>query len=561
MNKITTIILSAMLISGLIACDDDEITPNASNTAKSPEEIAQENEDNKNNNDTPSEWKVVESSSERADDEFSVTIDASKTYQTIEGFGASDCWLGEYIGTNYSSKDKMAKLLFSQDTLSDGSVEGIGLSMWRVNLGAGSYEQGDESGITTADRRAQSYLTGGQYDWSKCPGQQYFMQQAKKYGVEKMLMFSNSPIVSCTDNGQARSDKGASANITDEGYDKYAEYIAEVTKHFDSEGIHIDYISPVNEPQYNWEGHDQEGSGWQNSEVARLVKSIDSKLGSQTTKIVVPEAGAWDYLYGGSNAGRSNQIDDFFGSGSDNYIGDLSHVAKVACAHSYWIDRNWDQLHNVRTSALTAAEGAGIGLWQTEWSMLDEYGATEDYVGLADAKYMDNAIYLSKVIYADMVYANCASWSYWTVWGQERWSQKNRFWLIKLGDNVADYAECYNDITVDNPWADNPNLYVLGNYSRFVRPGYKRVELTTATPETSLFASAYVSGDGNTLVVVYTNQTDKKMRVNPTITGFSGNTKFVRYVTTDTDKLARTNFSDGNIVIPAKSVTTIVLSK
>ena len=77
----------------------------------------------------------------------------------------------------------------------------------------------------------------------------------------------------------------------------------------------------------------------------------------------------------------------------------------------------------------------------------------------------------------------------------------------------------------------------------------------------SFFGSAFLSEDGNTLVAVYTNLTDQKLRVNPLVSGFSGNTKFLRFVTDKDKRLERTNMSDGNIVVPAKSVTTIVYCK
>lgn len=38
--------------------------------------------------------------------------------------------------------------------------------------------------------------------------------------------------------------------------------MAEVAKHYVDEGFSISHISPVNEPQYNWDGNGQEGSGW-----------------------------------------------------------------------------------------------------------------------------------------------------------------------------------------------------------------------------------------------------------------------------------------------------------
>ena len=556
----------AIVASFLVACDYEDITPDESNTALSPEELAKRNNQKQEEEtpiDKPSDWKVVNTADEKANEEIDVTINAGTVFQTMEGFGASDCWLGEYVGKNYSSKAQMAKLLFSQDTTADGALEGIGLSMWRVNLGAGTAELGEESGIDNDNvtRRAECYLKsdGKTYDWTKCKGQQYFMTEAKKYGVEKMLLFSNSPLVFWTKNGKGKSDSKEYANITDEGYEKFAEYMAEVSKHFTENGVNIDYISPVNEPQYNWDGTNQEGSGWQNSEISKLVKALDEKLGDQKTEITIAEAGSWSPTYSNNVEGRSNQIAEFFGDG-DNSVKSLSHVHNVIAAHSYWEDRTWDDLKKFRSNAYNEAKANGIGLWQTEWSMLDEYAATDNYPGLADAKYIDNALYLSRVIYSDLVWANVSSWSYWTVWGQERWSQKNRFYLIKLGGDVEDYHDNYDDISTESNWAANVNLYVLGNYSRFIRPGYKRVEMTCGT-DNSVFGTAYVSGDGNTLVVVYTNLTDTKLRVKPTVNGFSGNTKYLRFVTDETKKLERTNMSDGNIVIPAKSVTTVVYCK
>jgi hypothetical protein len=62
-----------------------------------------------------------------------VTITPTLTFQTIQGIGASDCWMGNWVGRDWtSSREGIATLLFSQK-ITDGQPEGIGLSMWRVN--------------------------------------------------------------------------------------------------------------------------------------------------------------------------------------------------------------------------------------------------------------------------------------------------------------------------------------------------------------------------------------------------------------------------------------------
>ncbi|HZW69693.1 MAG TPA: glycoside hydrolase, partial [Hanamia sp.] len=95
------------------------------------------------------------------------TIDASQTFQTIDNFGASDAWSFQFLGNwPQPKKEAIADLLFSMDTAADGSVKGIGLSLWRFNFGAGSAQQGTASGIADEWRRAPSFLkTDGTYDW------------------------------------------------------------------------------------------------------------------------------------------------------------------------------------------------------------------------------------------------------------------------------------------------------------------------------------------------------------------------------------------------------------
>lgn len=190
-----------------------------------------------------------------------VSVDPTVKYQTIRGFGASDCWSPNYVGKYWTNhRDAITELLFSSEIV-DGQPKGIGLSQWRVNLGSGSAEQGDASGIEDESRRAESYMTeNGTYDWNKCEGQRYFMNRAKEMGVPDFILFSNSPLVQYTKNGKGFSNSGMNTNLKDDCYDDYAKYMADVAKHYTDDGYNITHISPVNEPQYNWDGG-QEGSG------------------------------------------------------------------------------------------------------------------------------------------------------------------------------------------------------------------------------------------------------------------------------------------------------------
>jgi len=60
--------------------------------------------------------------------------------------------------------------------------------------------------------------------------------------------------------------------------------------------------------------------------------------------------------------------------------------------------------------------------------------------------------------------------------------------------------------------------YTLGNYSKFVKPGYKRVDVTGAMPM-NVLVSAYVSPEDGTAVVVAINKGTADATVPITIAG------------------------------------------
>ena len=109
----------------------------------------------------------------------------------------------------------------------------------------------------------------------------------------------------------------------------------------------------------------------------------------------------------------------------------------------------------------------------------------------------------------------------------------------------------------------NPNLWVLGNYSRFVRPGYQRIAMTGTTVDNidGLMATAFVSPDGKRIVAVFVNNGDaaKGVKFNTSATAIH------KYVTDATHSLSldatlsATPNANTRILIPARSVVTFTL--
>lgn len=86
-------------------------------------------------------------------------IETDQPCQTMDYFGASDCWSMQFIGLWPQEKqNQVADWLFSTENHENGQPKGIGLSLWRFNVGAGSAEQGEASQIASPWMRTECFL-------------------------------------------------------------------------------------------------------------------------------------------------------------------------------------------------------------------------------------------------------------------------------------------------------------------------------------------------------------------------------------------------------------------
>lgn len=187
---------------------------------------------------------------------ISIQVDTKKKHQEIDNIGTSSAWFAEFVGKYWADaeREKMAKWLFSKKLDAKGNPEGIGLSSFRFNIGGGTTELGDSSRIKDFRRRAESFLNAdGTYDWTKQSGFIWFVKKAKEYGVKDLIAFSNTPPVHFTQNGLGyKTVKDYTSNLKSDQYKDFADFLSKVLKHFSAEGINFNYISPINEPQWDW---------------------------------------------------------------------------------------------------------------------------------------------------------------------------------------------------------------------------------------------------------------------------------------------------------------------
>ena len=449
-------------------------------------------------------------------DHLEITLFPSQTYQTIRYFGASDAWSCQFVGKNWpeQKKDQIADWLFSDEYFSNGNPKGIGLKSWRFNIGAGSMYQGGTSGINDEWRRAECFLTSNSYDWNAHEGQRWFLQAAKKRGVNHFTGFVNSPPTVMTKNGKAHSSGGSSANIATLNYDDYANFLTEVVRQMAIEhGIVLAEISPFNEPQWDWlDG--QEGSPWMNSEISQFSRILDNKLQSKglQTKLELAEAGKLNYLYeDGDKPGRASQLQAFFDSKSAHYLGDLRSVDKKINGHSYYTTYGNSSLIEIRNKLNDQIKktSTDFEFWMTEYCLLEN---NSEINGSGRDLGIDPALYLAKVIYADLAIANASTWQWWLAVSPYDYKDG----LVYIDNNKND-GQIY----------DSKLLWVFGNYSKFIKPGYKRIDIkrsdnqSTEQSISGLLVSAYKSPSNNKFVVVLVNQRNISLPLKISIEGLT----------------------------------------
>jgi len=488
-----------------------------------------------------------------------IKVDLSHTAQILDNFGSSGCWFSEGIGKFWPSakKEEIAKLLFSKGTDKAGRFEGIGLSAWRFNIGAGTLEQGDSSGIKDFRKRADSFLDAdGTYDWNKQKGQQFFLKKASEYGVETLIAFSNSPPVQFTKNGLGfKTEKDCQSNLREDRYEAYAGFLADVIKHFDQQNLHFKYVSPVNEPQWDWSKKymeaDQEGTPWTNKEIYKITTALNSALANAklSSKILIPEAGMLNYLYAGSGK-ASHQIHQFFDPNSALYVGNLSHVPQTIAGHSYFTDANPQTLVETRKQLADTVRKYNVEYWQSEYSMLGD-GFREEKAGARSA--MDCALFLSKVIHTDLTVGNATAWQFWNAYEPGKAEENTRYYLIALQPK-PDFK--------DGEFTATKNLWALGHFSRFIRPGMVRL-VTEKLEDTSLQISTFKDQE-NRIVMVISNygQAPKQLKLDLK-NGKRSYKSATTYITTQTAAVDMKLFSQQNprqlITIQPRSVQTIVI--
>ena len=159
---------------------------------------------------------------------------------------------------------------------------------------------------------------------------------------------------------------------------------------------------------------------------------------------------------------------------------------------------------NTRTALLNKrnATDPSLGLWQSEFGILGDICG--QYNGYPKNTSIDYGLYVAKIIHHDLTFANMSSWSWWMSISPYDYSDA----LIYITDPTGSIN--LNNSKNDGIVSDSKQLWCMGNFSRFVRPGMKRVSasingIDDATAASSFMVSTYKDAVARKIVVVVIN--------------------------------------------------------
>jgi O-glycosyl hydrolase len=279
-------------------------------------------------------------------------------------------------------------------------------------------------------------------------------------------------------------------------YGDYAAYLESFVNYFQTGGVDLYAISMQNEP--DWLPH-YESCSWTADQIHTWVANNASVL---TTRLIMPES-----LNFNKNL-------------SDPTLNDAAAAANVSIVGGH--------LYGVSPSYYTNAFDKGKEVWMTE----------HDYTPSGTQPVIGDALIAAKEIHDSLT---VGSYNAYLWWWAANWYTGMKTGLIDMSNNPTYYG------------------YAMSQYSRFIRPGYVRVN-ATANPTSGIYVSAY-SGNGH-YVVVAINNSASSVNQPFTIQGQTLTT-LTPFQTTSTLHVAPQTGVDAssgsfNYVLPAQSITTFV---
>ena len=430
-----------------------------------------------------------------------VTVDFGTTYQTIRGFGGSTAWLGEMPSA-------VATALFSP-------TSGLGLSILRVRI--------DPEGSSTGGGTKGDPYETSEWDSEAANGAEAVAANSKAIVFASpwtppatwKLSGTSTTISGVVFNEAFNSTCGEGAGfcggyLDPNHYADYANYLEDFVKFFNTtNSFNLYAISMQNEPEVN---QSYESCVWTPEQMDSWVAGNASTITSDaySTKFIMPESESFNSFV------ASPTLNDTNAQGLVSIIG--------------------GHLYGVQPAPYSIPSGdSPKELWMTEFGPLSN----------ATLTWAQALTTYGESIHNSMVTGQYNAYVWWGLFG------------ASSGTCATNAGTCG---LVDDAGNVQPMGYVMGQYSKFIQPGFVRVS-ATASPVSGVFASAYSSSSPSHYAIVIINANSTPESLSFVLNNGSGVTSLTPYESTSAAGLAPQNavaVSGGQFsyTLPAQSIVT-----
>jgi O-glycosyl hydrolase len=460
-----------------------------------------------------------------------VQVSASPA-QTIHNIGASGAWWVNDIGRfSAANQQRVADLLFG--------AGGLQLSAFRYNIGGGGV------GVADTDRRPQTFLVSpGNYDWTRDAGGVRFLRYADQFGVPTIVGFVNSAPPVWTTNSQS-----CGGTLRAGSEQAFATYLADVFTHFDAEGVRMTHVSPMNEPNNSFGGSpcSQEGMLVPVAQRDDLVRAVGTTFASRAP-------------WAGIIADESSSTGQFNTEAPQwiNQAGTAGHVAMLA-HHTYDFPSD-----GTRAAAGLVGKRFGKPTWATEICCFNN--TTAGGWGQGFDPTITGALNMASIMHRDFTVAGDSAFHWWTAVSKVMGCSPGANASCATATNTSGWNDGL--IYYDPQFATNGNqtlyltkrYYAMAHYSRFVRPGSVRHNVTGVPTGVQVLATS--QGGNWTLVINNTGTAVADLDVH--FNALENVTPTAAFRTSATQSLAtigNPTVANGTVTVslPARSISTYVL--
>jgi glucuronoarabinoxylan endo-1,4-beta-xylanase len=441
-----------------------------------------------------------------------VAIDASKKFQTMEGFGGFGAQDVYWSSGPFTSSDFVNTL-----------INDLGLTILRDNIPTNFEIENDNNDPYNTDlSKYNLHNTTPGHD-GKLDDHFQYLKDMKAAGLNKLIVsiWSPAPWMKYNDkigNGTADQNSAPDYTYTPDAntnqlktnmYEEFAEMCVAYIKIIKQEtGIDVYALSLQNEPRFS----QYYASCVYNGEALRdVIKVVGKRFKDEglQTKIFMPEDVG--YLDGVSSMVQPTLNDDSARGYTD-----------IIAVHGYALDGVTANSPDAQTWQTMYSWGARYDktLWMTETS-----GFSNDFKGAMD---------LAKAMYTAINFGNVSAWLFWEL------SQQN--------------MDAYS--LMSSSGEKSKRYFVSKSFYRYLRPGAYRIKATVAD-QTNIYPLAFKHDTENsqTIVLINDNTTARAIK----LSGAGLSPQFEMYVTSETEDCKDDGAvnSSNAILLPANSIITL----